>query len=59
MKIILLIFLVSICFFIKEILNPCRCCGDCENYKNCHGDSLARNDIETPACKNFKERIYE
>lgn len=56
MKILLILFLVFIIFFIWELFHAGNCCGDCQKYNKCYGKSYKRNDLESPACKFFKER---
>lgn len=53
---LLIISIVVVVLFIKDIKNATNCCNDCLNYKICHGDSYNRNNLESPACKNFKGR---
>ena len=50
------LFFVILGVFAWEIKHAGNCCGGCNNYHECHGNSYSRNDYECPACKNFEER---
>lgn len=56
MNLLIISIVVVVVLFIKDIKNATNCCNDCLNYKICHGDSYNRNNLESPACKNFKGR---
>ena len=56
MTFLIIVTIIILVFFIKDIKNAENCCSDCINYKKCYGNSYNKNNLEAPPCKNFKER---